>query len=273
MKILRTLTLGIITWGLALLILGCQSQQPKTPAPTPTDEVIVVVVTATTQPTIEATQPSEPTITPLATFTPIGTPVETATSAATAPATRRVATVAPGTPKPARTNAPAPTPAGKASPAAQATAAPPAPSTIKYPAPTALQPGAGGSVTSGSAMQLYFSSVGPLGTNECYLLHVWMTNPNAASGPWGEFFLDTKHCGDQSPVNARLKFDVNPPKFHWPDYGQMERSAQQAADADLLKVHWNVLVVQNNGAQADGVHYNTTPLSETSATLEFDFKP
>ncbi len=271
MKTLRTLALGITGLGLALSIFGCQSQ-PKTPAPTPTDEVIVVVVTATTQPTIEATQPSEPTITPLATFTPISTPVVMTTTAATATATRKVATLAPSTPKPARTNTPATT-AGQPTKAVQPTSAQPAPSTMKYSAPTALRPGAGGSVTDGSAMQLFFSSVGPLGTNECYLLHVWMTNPSAPAGSWGEFFLDTKHCGDQSSVNAALRVDVNPPKFHWPDYGQMERSAQEAAPTDLLKVHWNVLVVQNNGAQADGVHYITTPLSPTSATLEFDFKP
>ncbi len=266
MKTLRTLSLGLTALGLALLILGCQSQG-KTPAPTPTDEVIVVVVTATTQPTLEATQVSEPTITPLATFTPISTPLVTTTASATATSTRKAATPAPGTPKPARTNAPA------ASGATPTSAPPPAPSTNKYSAPTALQPGTGGSVTDGSAMQLVFSSVGPLGTNECYLIHIWMTNPNAASGSWSEYFLDTSHCGDQSSVNARLKFVVNPPKFHWPDYGAMERAAQQAAPTDLLQVHWNVLVVQNNGAQSDGMHYNTTPLSPTSPTLEFDFKP
>ncbi len=101
-----------------------------------------------------------------------------------------------------------------------------------------------------------------------------MSNPNAPSaGPFGDDFLDVAHCGDHSPLNTRLRFALLRPKFGSPTYGTIEQFAQNAAPTDLLKVQWYVRVVQNNGLSADGVHYNTTPLSPNSATLESDFLP
>ncbi len=260
-----SLTLLVIGLGVALFAAGCQSQTPPKPAATPTDNVVVVVVTATTQPTIAATEVSEPTITPLATFTPIGTLVATATTAPTDTPTRKAVTVVPSTPRPVRTNTPA-TVGAVASPTT-------APSQIdKYPAPTAISPTTGDSNTDHGDIQFYFAGVGPLGANECYLLYVQMVNPNAGpAGVAGDFFLDKNHCGDQSPVSTRLKFVLLRPKFGSPSYGSIESIAQNAAPTDLLKVQWYVRVVQNNGPSPDGVHYNTTPLSPNSATLESNF--
>jgi hypothetical protein len=253
-----------LSLGLTAVLLfanGCAKQPQATPEATPTENVVVVVVTATTQATFAATETGEPTITPLATFTPLGLNSPTAT-------TRASATVAPAktaanTPRAARTNSPVVT---NAAPTA-------APFQNKYTAPAALSPTEGDSFRDGSDIQFYFAAVGPLGANECYLLHVDMINPNATSGGVaGDEFLDSAHCGDQSPSGTRLKYVVFRSKYtNAPNYGTIESQSARAAPTDLLKVRWYVRVVQNSGSE--GVHHNVSFLSPASAILECDFFP
>jgi hypothetical protein len=255
-----SLALVLIGLGAAVLAAGCQSHSQPTLEPTPTANVVIEIVTATSQPTIEATAVNEPTITPLATFTPLGTLAPTETPVTPSP-TRKVATVAPSTPKPVRTN----TLVVAASPTA-------APSINKYPAPTALSPGPGDSNHDGADIQFYFASVGPLGSNECYLIHAQMTNPTAPSGGVGyNEYLDSDHCGDQSRVGAQLKYVLYRPTFHnAPNYGTMETQAN-VPPVDLLKLTWYVRVVRIPGS--DGIHHDVTFISPPSATLESDFLP
>jgi hypothetical protein len=253
--------LGLGLTAVLLFANGCAKQPQATPEATPTENVVVVVVTATTQPTFAPTETGEPTITPLATFTPLGLNSPTVT-------TRASATVAPAktaanTPRAARTNSPVST---NAAPTA-------APLQNRYTAPAALSPTGGDSVRDGSDIQFYFAAVGPLGANECYLLHVEMINPNAKSGGVaGDEFLDGSHCGDPSAPGIRLKYVVFRTKYtNAPNYGTMESQALAAAPTDLLKIRWYVRVVRNSGS--DGVHHNVTFLSPPSAILECDFLP
>ena len=90
----------------------------------------------------------------------------------------------------------------------------------------------------------------------------------------GDEFLALATCGDQSSQGTTRTFVIYRPAFrNQRSYGTMESKAQAAGAADLLKLQWYVTVVQNNGVQPDGVHYNTTPVSPNSATLESDFHP
>jgi hypothetical protein len=257
-----SLSIVLILMGVSAgaLVSGCQSQPRPTPEPTPTENVVVVVVTSTSQPTLAPTETLEATITPLATFTPIGLESPTPTPKPTS--TRApIKTAVPATPKAAATDTPIPLTA--------------TPLPDKYPAPQAISPTAGDSNSDHSDIQFYFGSVGPLGVNECYLLHVQMVNPYATSdGVGADDFLDLNHCGDRTPAGKQLKFVLYRPTFHNVyTFGTIERNAQSGGGADLLKLQWYVRVVQNNGLGPDGVHYNTTPLSPNSDTLVSDFHP
>ncbi len=267
MKTVHRLSLVVGLLIVALLAFGCQTQSPAAPAETPTENIVYVVVTATSQPTFAATETLEPTITPLATFTPIAT---LGAKPATPTATRKPAvTAAPSTPRPQPT----------AAPTGETVAQVPSPTAIaaqnKYPAPVAIKPTAGDSYRDNSDIQMFFRSVGPLGTNECYALYLEMTNPVAVSGGVsGDWFFDGDHCGDQSPVGAQLVFTVYRGKFtNKPNYGTILAGSEQAAPTDLLKARWRVWVVQDQGLGDDGVHHKTVRLSPDSATLEFDFLP
>ena len=258
------LTLLVIGLCAALLAAGCQAQATPKSQPTPTDNVVVLVVTATAAPTLAATVVSEPTITPLATFTPIGTMEATATASATATATRKPLAVKSSTPKPLRTNTAIP-PAAAASPTS-------APSQNLFPAPQAISPTGGDSNSDGHDIQFKFAAVGPLGGNQCYLLWVQLAN-EATKTVAGDAFLDVAHCGNQSAAGKILSYTLFRPTFHnAPTYGAIEYNAQKNGRSDTLKLEWYVRVVQNNGLNPDGVHYNTTPLGPNSGTLESDFQ-
>lgn len=260
MKTSLGIALTLIGFGGAILAAGCQTQAKPTPTPlpTPTENVVVVVVTSTIIPTAAPTETLEPTITPLATFTPIGLDSPTPT--------KRAST----TPIPIKTTAPKVTKAPDTP--VPATVTPPA---DKYSAPTAITPKSGDSNSDGHDIQFYFGAVGPLGPNDCYQLSVQMVNPNVTSGGVaGDTFLATDTCGDQSPPGKPLKYVIYRPTFrNQRTYGTMENNAQKAGQSDLLKLQWYVTVVRRNAANPDGIHYDTTPLSPNSATLESDFHP
>ena len=121
-----------------------------------------------------------------------------------------------------------------------------------------------------------FLAVGKLAANQCYLLHVEMVNPNIhPGGNFGDEWLDTAHCGDTSSGDKQLTFTLYRATFHnLPNYGTIESQATQGNQpTEMLKVTWNVRVVQNNGLSSDGVHYKVVPLSQPSSTLDFDFRP
>lgn len=252
----------IVAMGLGLttvlfLANGCQSQPKPTPEPTPTENVVVVVITSTTQPTLAPTNTEEPTITPLATFTPIA--LESPTPTARPTSTRAPTKPAPpSTPKAASSSTPVP-PTNTPLP-------------NKYPAPIGISPTTSDSNNDHSDIQFKYFAVGALGANECYLLHVRMVNPGATEGGVGEDdFLDTANCANQSPQGTRLVFVLKRPRLGSPTYGGIEAKAQGIGGTTQLKLEWYVRVVQNNGLGPDGAHYNTTPLSPNSATLESVF--
>jgi hypothetical protein len=259
MRSLQAFCLFLVGLFFGLLIVGCQSRPTPTPEPTPTENVVVVVVTSTTQPTLAPTETLEATITPLATFTPIGLNSPTPTRRATT------------TPVPIRTAVATNTPKAPASATQVPPTATPAPD--KYAAPIAISPATGDSNNERAEIQFKYLAVGPLRGNECYLLHVQMASASGNVPPAGDDFMDTSNCADQGPIGARLTFVLNRPKFRSPTFGGIEQQAQNLGATVPFKLQWYVRVVQNNGFGADGVHYNTIPLSPNSATLESEFWP
>lgn len=272
--------LGIVLFLGVTLLLGCISR-PAVPTipPQPTDSVVIVVVTATSQPTLEATDTPEPSITPIPTLTPIqsATLTRTIQTATPLPPPTRAATTVRTTAATAvpATAAPAITPTSRAL-IGGATTVPATPQTtgVKYAAPVALRPSKDqrDRVNSGSDIEFRFESVGPLGSDECYLVHIDMINPNATSGGIaGDDFVspDVSLCGDQSGQGAPLKLTIFRPTFrNRPNYGSIV-AVETIAPTDVLTVRWYIRVVKYDASQADPVH-NTTPLSPKSPTLEFD---
>jgi hypothetical protein len=252
------LALSLSTTAVFFFASGCQAQPKPTPAPTPTENVVVVVVTSTAQPTLAPTETLEPTITPLATFTPIGLNSPTPTQRATR------------TPAPVKTTAPnTPTPASSVTPVpATATETP-----DKYPAPIAISPTTGDANSDRADIQFKYLAVGPLGGSDCYLLHVQMMSASGNAPPAGDDFLDASSCGNQNPPGARLTFVLKRPRLGSPTFGGIEQLAQNLGAVAPYRLQWYVRVVQNNGLSADGVHYNTAPLSPNSSTLESKFNP
>ncbi len=278
----RCSALGSIAafWVVALITLGCQQKPPAAPVTviTPTEGPVVVIVTATSQPTLAATDTAEPTsaeptITLLATLTPIsnlGTPTVT-------PKPTQKATTVP--PK-------APTKSANTQPTQGATKATPAPSpspvpttvpqptqaALAYPAPEMIGP-SGASFREGNDVQVYYRSVGTLASNQCYWVRLELDNP-LSKQPSADNFLDTSHCGDASAAGSQLTFTVYRSKFTTnPNYGDVLRRALEPGRPDSLVMYLSVVVVQNNGKSADGVHYNVTPLSPASAPLQNIFYP
>ncbi len=270
-----TVILLLVGLALALLSMGCSTTPSSpTPAPTETESVVIVVVTATSQPVIEATQITEPTITPLATFTPVGFEGATPAKGVTATPTIRKATTAPTTLATVAPAANTPKPVATTKPTATRIPPTTVPLQMKYPAPQPVGP-VNVIKNYGNDLEFNFIAVGPLGQNECYLVHLDFSNPSAPSaGSFGDDFLDVPHCGDQSPIDRRLKFTVYRPGFNGPNYGGIEAAAENAAPtAELLQARWYIRIVRNNGPKGDGVHYNTVPLSPNSAALNFTFAP
>ncbi len=145
----------------------------------------------------------------------------------------------------------------------------------RFAAPRTIAPDASASFSDGSDIPFAFASVGALQPNQCYLLHIELAVPNLPQGNRGDDFLDTEHCGDQGPAGKELTFILYRGKFtNSPNYGTiLSQTHALAPEVRLLKMTWQVRVVQNNGRAADGVHYNTVALSPDSPVSEFNFQP
>ncbi len=214
--------------------------------------VLLLASACSLQPEVVAPPtPNEPTN--FVTIVPIPTLLPTATVA--------VPAVEPPTELPKPTNAP---PTGQKS-------APPA----QLPAPVQVSPQPTASFHDGNDIRFTYQSVGKLEPNQCYLLHVEMAVPGMANGNRGDEFLDTANCGDPGPAGKELSFVLYRGKFtNSPNYGTMLSQVQALApDTRKMNMTWVVRVVQNNGLGADGVHYNTVPLSPNSPVIEFEFLP
>lgn len=205
--------------------------------------------------------PNNPTVAP--------SPVPTNPSATSAP-TEIIATIT-------ETATAAASEAVHPTPTAQATARPTQKTEYKYDAPIPLGPKRPTIYKDGNDVPFTYSSVGPLPTNVCYLLHVELVNPNVNPGNRGDDFLDKDNCGDQSVAGKRLSFVLYRSKFrNSPNYGTIMAEAVGAARLEpkqVLRMTWFVRVVQNNGISSDNVHYQVSPLSEPSTVLDFDFEP
>lgn len=142
-------------------------------------------------------------------------------------------------------------------------------------APMLLAPQAPTVVQDGNDIKFTYTSVGKLEPNECYLLHVELAVPNLQAGNRGDDFVDIENCGDAGPAGKELSFVLYRGKFtNSPNYGTiLAQTLALAPEVKQLNMTWQARVVRNLGRAADGVHYNTTPLSPNSATLEFEFQP
>ena len=109
------------------------------------------------------------------------------------------------------------------------------------------------------ALVFRWTSVGALGTDECYLVAVEFS-PGA-----GDKFL--ARCGDQTPAQAAVQFTLNQPNRASPNY-----SSLLPWPVSDTTVSWTVTVVKNLGLQTDKVHYNTAPLSPASSQAQFPLK-
>ena len=237
----RSAAIGLILVLVGALAGACSSQpnQTATPFATQTESVQVFVVTATTQPTMEATQNLEPTITPLATFTPIpglNSPVapKTAVRPAATPAIQETA--------PVQTLVPATNPPPTLPPAT-------VPSLYTFPAPVVIGPQAGTLQKNGQAIPLQFESIGPLPANTCYLVFVEFANPNAnmaARGTWLKF-----SCGDQSKAGSKLTITLT--RFPADPYTYAtirdQAIALSPAEPQIMPLRWSVAIALENGAR------------------------
>ncbi len=294
MSIRWTVALPLSVLATATMAFGCASQSPAVPTPeeTPTEVVVVIVVTATAQPTLALENTVEATITPLATLTPVRVSTPSSTAAVTqavptptrprATATARAtATLRERTPTATR-SATKPSASGGATLVAVANTTTPNPratrlNALKYPAPVLLRPNRQNNDVrrNGEDIEFTFEAVGPLGGDECYLLHVEFINPkvNPAQGVSDEF-LDRARCGDRSTPGKVLKFTVfRPPRGAGVNYGGILSAALAPALTESLRVSWFVQVVQDRGVAADGVHHNVARLSPQAAVFDFDFVP
>ncbi len=142
-------------------------------------------------------------------------------------------------------------------------------------APVLIEPQAPTVFKDGNDIKFTYASVGKLAPDECYLLHIEMAVPNLAGGNRGDDFVDIENCGDPGPAGKALSFVLYRGKFtNSPNYGTMlAQTLALAPETKTLKMTWQARVVKNRGRAADGVHYNTEPLSPNSAVWEFEFQP
>lgn len=243
--------------ALVLMAVGCAS----TPTPAPT-----------AAPTQAPTALPQPTTAPTATALP-PTPTQAPTNT-TVPPTN---TPLPTTPAPTatRTRAPVtrlPTVVATVNLSATVTVtATTTPAALKYPAPELIEPAAG-QVRRAGGEDLIFSwrPVASLGTNECYLLTLRVTN--TVDNYYAEqSFIASDTCGNPGDTPA-VKFTVKrrPPA---PDYAGLVEIAASRTPANTFTATWTVTVVQNNGAdpnKPDPAQY--VPLSPRSAPFEFSLQ-
>jgi hypothetical protein len=149
------------------------------------------------------------------------------------------------------------------------------PKVSRLPAPVPIAPKPPTLFKDGNDIRFTYASVGKLESSQCYMLHVELAVPNLEQGNRGDEFLDTDNCGDQGPAGKELSFVLYRGKYtNSPNYGTiLAQTHALSPDARTLNLSWNVRVVQNNGRSADGVHFNTVPLSPNSPVTEIEFQP
>jgi hypothetical protein len=138
---------------------------------------------------------------------------------------------------------------------------------LKFPAPQLIEPGAGDTRVAGSDdLILRWQPVAALGTDECYLVTVRITN--TVDNEYGEqSFLAQNTCNDAG--NAPVTFTLRK-RAPAPDYAGLLAIASAKSPSTSFVASWFVTVVQNKGAdpdKPDPAQYS--PLSPPSETLEF----
>lgn len=145
----------------------------------------------------------------------------------------------------------------------------------KFAPPVPVGPKPPDRFNNGNDIKFVYQSVGRLEPNQCYLLHIELVNPDVNPGNRGDDFLDADSCGDPGPAGRLLNFVLYRGKFtNSPNYGTiLQQALAPSPEVRLMKMTWTLRVVQNKGRAADGVHYNTIPLSPNSSPIEFEFIP
>lgn len=231
----------------ALFLIGCAS----TPTPVPTEAAPTDIPTTVPQPTQAPTNTALPPTPTRAAPTntalpPTNTPIPvspTATATSTAlPVTRP------------------PQPTVVLTPTATIVA-------LKYSAPALIEPRSGETRVNGSDdLVLRWNPVAALGSDECYLVTVRITN--TVDNQYAEqSFIAENTCNDAGtgPVTFTLR-----KRAPAPDYAGLVAIASGATPSTSFRVTWQVVVVQNRGAdpnKPDPGQY--TPVSPVSETFEF----
>lgn len=227
---------------LALFVVSCDTSPTATPTPPPT-----AIPTAIPQPTEAPTNTPLP---PTPTTAPTNTPLPpTNTPIPTTPAPTATLTLPPVTRQP--------TPTATAVVTVTEVA-------LKYAAPVLVEPSSGQTRSSSSDIVFKWQPVAALGTNECYLVTVRVTN--LTTSEFAEVpFIAQNTCNDAGSAPVTFVLSKRPPA---PDFFGL---LALAGPAGTYKVTWNVIVVQNNGAdpnKPDPSQY--IPLSPVSQTFDFE---
>ncbi len=239
--------LRLFVISLIVLIVGCGTTPTATPTPAATAVPTLPPPTAapTDTPLPPTPTPEPPTDTPQPTDTPVPT-----TPAPTATNTRR-----PVTPRPTATE----TPLTPTQPA------------LMYPAPELVEPRSPASFVAGKDNLVFkWKPVGAIKGEECYLVTVRITN--AKTNEYGEQpFIAANTCGDFG--NSNLVSFTLPKRGAAPNYKGLMDYADKSGTSDLYHVTWNVVVVQNNGADPNQPQPSQyVVLSPKSETFEFDLR-
>ena len=140
---------------------------------------------------------------------------------------------------------------------------------LKYQAPELIEPHAGDTRTTSDDLVFRWQPVAALGTNECYLVTVRVTN--TVDNEYGEqSFIAQNTCNDAG--NAPVSFSLRK-RAPAPDYAGLVAIASAKSPSTDFRVTWYVTVIQNNGAdpnKPDPSQY--IPLSPPSSSLEFSLK-
>lgn len=229
---------------LALLVVGCLPSPTAVPTPAPPTAVPTPIPQPTQEPT-NTPLPPTPTVAPTITLPPPSNTPIPLTPTSTATRTRLPATVQP-----------------TATATATATEI-----VLKYSAPTLVEPTTGQTHTTSSDIVFKWQPVAALGTNECYLVTVRITN--VTTGEYSENqFIAQDTCNNAGDAPVTFVLHKRPPA---PDFFGAIEIANSKGPSSTYHVTWNVLVVQNNGAdpnKPDPAQY--IPLSPVSGTLDFD---
>lgn len=226
-----------------IAVVGCAS----TPTPVPPTIVPTAVPTSVPPPTAAPTNTSLP---PTPTTAPTVTPP---------PATN---TPIPTTPAPTATNTRPPV-------TRQPTAVPTATTVpLKFAAPQLTAPAADSTFRTGKDDLVFtWQPVGALAADECYLVTVRITN--TVDNQFAELsYMAQNTCNDSGTAPVQFSLSKRAPA---PDYAGLVAIANTANPATTFHVTWNVMVVQNKGADPNNaVPAKYVPLSPVSDTIQFN---